>query len=705
MSTSTSLEKFFTPRSVVVVGASSDPTKLGYGVARNLLEGGFPGTVYLVNPKGGALLGHRLYPSVEALPAAPDLAVILIPAPAVPPVLETCGRKGVRAAIIASGGFRETGPQGAALEAACLEIAQRHGIRLMGPNCIGLVDTHLPLDTTFLPPPGPPVGDIAFITHSGALAAAVIDWARGQGFGFSRLVSLGNQADVNETDILPVVAADEHTRAIAMYLESVGAGRGFVETARGVARRKPIVALKVGRTEAGQHAAASHTGALAGQERAFEAAFRRAGVLRANTVEQMFQWAHALASQPLPRGDRVLILTNAGGPGVTAADAIAAEGLRLATLTPQTRQLLRDILPPAASLHNPVDMLASASPEQYAHALRLGLDDPGVDMVMVILPPPPMFSAGAVARAMIPLIQTADKPVVVVPMGDPLVAEAVAHLRAARVPEYRFPEDAASALAALYRRAQWLAVADQPLLKPVAAEAAATARALLAADPAPPGGWLRPQTVRGLLAAYGLPTPQEAEAHSAAEAAAAAERMGFPVALKVISPDIAHKSDAGGVVLGLEDATAVAEAYEAMMARLREAFPQARLEGALVQQMAPPGQEVIVGAVRDPLFGPLVMFGSGGVEVEGLGDVAFALAPLTPADRTHLLESTWAGRKLAGFRNLPPADRAAVEEALARLAQLAADLDDLAEIEINPLNVLPEGQGALILDARGRRRP
>jgi len=697
------LHTFFHPHGVVVIGASTDPTKLGYGVARNLLEGGFPGAVHLVNPKGGTLLGHPLYPSVADVPDPVDLAVILIPAPAVPPALEACGQRGIRAAIIASGGFRETGPQGAELEAACLEIAHRHGIRLLGPNCIGLVDTHLPLDTTFLPPPGPPTGDIAFVTHSGALAAAVIDWARGQGFGFSRLVSLGNQADVNETDILPIVAADEHTRAVTMYLESVAAGRRFVETARDVARRKPLIALKVGRSEAGQQAAASHTGALAGQERAFDAAFRRAGVLRADRVQQMFHWAQALAWQPLPRGDRVLILTNAGGPGVTAADAVAAEGLRLARLTPQTEALLRDLLPPAASVHNPVDMLASASPQQYARALQLGLSDPGVDMVMVILPPPPMFSAGAVARAMIPLIQTADKPVVVVPMGAPLVAEAVAHLRAARVPEYRFPEDAASALGALYRRARWLQTADQPPLQPVDEAAVSEARRLLEEDATPSEGWLPPQTVRALLAAYGIPTPAEAVAHSAAEAARLAAEIGFPIALKVISPDIPHKSDAGGVLLGLTSAEAVASGYEAMLSRLRAAFPQARLEGALVQQMAAEGQEVIVGSVRDPLFGPLVMFGSGGVEVEGLGDVAFALAPLTAADRDHLLAATWAGRKLAGFRHLPPADRAAVEDVLARLAQLAADFPTLTEIEINPLRVLPAGQGALALDARARR--
>ena len=697
------LENFFAPRGVVVIGASTDPTKLGYGVARNLLEGGFPGAVHLVNPKGGELLGHPLYPSVEEVPDPVDLAVILIPAPAVPPTLEACGRRGIRAAVVASGGFRETGRQGAELEAVCVEIARKHNMRLMGPNCIGLVDTHLPLDTTFLPPPGPPVGNVAFVTHSGALAAAVIDWARGQAFGFSRLVSLGNQADVNETDILPVVAEDPYTRAIALYLESIAAGRRFVATAQAVSRQKPVIALKVGRTEAGQQAAASHTGALAGQEVAFDAAFRRAGVLRAGSVEQMFQWAHTLASVPLPRNDRVLILTNAGGPGVTAADAIAAEGLRLARLTPQTVESLQEFLPSAASLRNPVDMLASASPEQYARALQLGLEDPGVDMVMVILPPPPMFSAGAVARAMIPLIQTADKPVVVVPMGDPLVAEAVAHLRAARVPEFRFPEEAASALGALYRRAQWLQVADSPPLQPADDEAVAAARRILEADATPPGGWLPPQTVRALLEAYGIPVPAESVARTAEEAAHAAAATGFPVALKVISPDIAHKSDAGGVVLGLEDAAAVAAAYEAMMARLRAAFPKARLEGVLVQQMAPAGQEVIVGAVRDPLFGPLVMFGSGGVEVEGLGDVAFALAPLTAPDRAHLLESTWAGRKLVGFRHLPPADRPAVEAVLARLAQLAADFPMLAEIEINPLRVLPAGQGALALDARARK--
>ena len=696
----TSLSLFLNPKSVVVVGASTKPTKLGYGVAYNLIAGGFPGKVYLVNPKGGTLLGHPLYASVDDLPEPVDLAVILIAAPAVPPVLEACGRKGIKAAIIASGGFRETGAQGAALEEACVEIARRHGMRLIGPNCIGVVDTHLPLDTTFLPPPGPPVGEVGFLTHSGALAAAVIDWARGAGVGYSRLVSLGNQADVNETDILPIMAEDKHTKAVAMYLESVAAGERFVRTARAVSQKTPLVALKVGRYEAGKRAAASHTGALAGSEEAFNAAFRRGGVLRAATVEQMFQWARTLAWAPLPRGNRLLILTNAGGPGVTAADAAEENGLTLARLTLQSRELLAEFLPPAASLNNPVDMLASASPEDYARALSIALGDPGVDMVMVILPPPPMFSAGAVARAVIPLIQTSEKPVAVVPMGHDLIAEAVAHLRAAKVPEFRFPEDAASALGVLYRRTRWLETASEEPLRPVGEAQKRAAEQILAEHANLREEWLPQSAVKGLLRLYGIPFPKEKIARTAAEAAQAAAEIGFPVAIKVVSPDIAHKSEVGGVALGLNSAAEVERAYAEMMERLRAAAPQARITGVLVQQMVPEGQEVIVGAVRDPLFGALAMFGSGGVEVEGLGDVAFSLAPLTPSDREHMLASTWAGRKLAGFRNLPPADKDAVRDVLARFAQLVADLPQIAEAEINPLRVLR--QGALALDVRIR---
>ncbi len=393
-----SLIPFFAPQGIVLVGASQNPVKLGYGLARNLVHSNYQGAVHFVNPNGGSLFGRTIYTSLAQVPDPVDLAILLIPAAAVPAALDECGQRGLRAAIIGSGGFRETGQAGAELEQDCLRVAASYNMRLLGPNSIGLLDTHLPVDATFLPPPGPLPGDVAFISHSGAICAAVIDWARGQGFGLSRLVSLGNQVDVNETDVLGAVAKDSYTRVLTLYLEGVSDGRRFVEQAGRVARQKPVIALKVGRYASGQQAVASHTGALAGQESAFNAAFRRAGVIRADTSEEMFDWARALAWSPLPQGRSMAVLTNAGGPGVTAADALEANGLSLAQLQDETSAWLRAILPPAASLKNPVDMLASATPEQYAQCLGILLADPGVHGVLVILPPPPTHTAGAVAK-------------------------------------------------------------------------------------------------------------------------------------------------------------------------------------------------------------------------------------------------------------------------------------------------------------------
>jgi len=722
------LTPFFAPRGVLLVGASHDPTKLGYGLARNLVQSNYQGAVHFVNPKGGNLLGRPLHTRIAEVPDPVDLAILLIPAPGVPAVLGECGERGIRAAIIGAGGFRETGPDGAALEAECLRVARAYEMRLMGPNCIGLLDTHLPLDATFLPPPGPPPGDVAFISHSGAICAAVIDWARGQGFGLSRLVSLGNQVDVNETDVLAPVAADPFTRVLTLYLEGIRDGRRFIVEAGRAARQKPVIALKVGRFSSGQRAVASHTGALAGQEAAYDAAFRKAGVIRAETSEEMFDWGRALAWCPPPRGRRVAVLTNAGGPGVTASDALEAGGQRLAELSEATRLALQAILPPAASLHNPVDMLASASPEQFAACLKLLLADEGVDSALVILPPPPMYTAGAVAKALIPVIHNTEKPVVVALMGERLIQEAVEHFRAARVPEYRFPERAASALAVLAQRAEYLtAAAGQdgvPAGKPAnthpeAARAVLEQFTLIASaagdcdDRRSYATLVRLRTSQSplqlpqeailrLLEAYGIATLPVRLASSAQEAAQAALKVGFPAAVKVASPDIPHKSDVGGVLLDLPDAEAVRRGFETVVQNAHRALPQAEILGAHVQRMLPEGQDVIAGVVQDAQFGPLVMFGSGGVEVEELKDVAFALAPLSRAEAEYLLEHTWAGRKLRGYRSLPPADREAVLEALLRLAQLAADFPELKEIEINPLRVLKEGGGAVALDVRAR---
>ena len=698
-----SLTPFFSPQGVAIIGASLDPTKLGYGLSRNLVQSGYRGAIHFINLKGGNLMGHPVYKHISETPDPVDLAVVLIPAQAIPAAIEDCAQRGIKALIIASGGFRETGSQGAALEDKCLDIARAYGVRLLGPNCIGLIDTHLPIDTTFLSPPGPTPGDVAFISHSGAICAAVIDWARGQGFGLSRMVSLGNQSDVTETDLLAPVAEDPYTRVITLYLEGVSDGRRFLEQAQAVTRQKPIVALKVGRYMSSQQAVASHTGALAGLESAYNAAFRRAGVIRAETTEELFDWARALAWCPLPKGRSVGVLTNAGGPGVTAIDALEAQGLKIANLSSGTEAALRDLLDPAASLKNPVDMLAAATPQQYAGCLQVLLEDAHVDSVMVILPPPPMHTAGGIAKAVIPAIYTADKPVIVALMGERLIQEAVEHFRAARIPEYRFPERAAEALAVLTQRAEYLTssseIQDRSLQPLNDLNSSAVGSILSKYDS---GGFISQEDAFDLMNAYGIPTVQPQLAQTAHQAADLAQEMGFPVAIKIASPQITHKSDVGGVLLHLQNPQEVENGFAKVIENSQAALPDADLLGVLVQRMIPAGQDVIIGAIQDPQFGALVMFGSGGIEVEGLKDVQFALAPLSIKEAKQMLADTWAGKKLHGFRDLPPADQGAVVDVLLRLAQLACDYPQLAEIEINPLSVLEQGKGAFAVDVRVR---
>lgn len=680
-----SLLPFFSPRGVAIVGASTSPEKLGYGAARNLVNSGYTGAIHFVSQKSGELFGRPLYSDLSQVPDPLDLAVLIVPAAAMPKTLEACAQRGVRAAIIVTAGFREAGPEGAALEKQCLEIAHAHNLRFLGPNCIGILDTHLPLDTTFVQPPMPDAGGIGFISHSGAFCGAIIDWARTQDFGFSQLVSLGNQADVNETDMLPVVAADEHTRVIVLYMESVSNGREFVKAASEVSKLKPVIALKVGRFESGQKAAASHTGALAGSESAFDAAFAKAGIFRADTTEQMFDWARALESCPLPRGRDMAILTDAGGPGVIAADSLETNGLRLAQLSDWTLKALSTDLPPAAAIHNPVDMLASASPDHYASCLKLLLDDDNVNGVLVILPPPPMFTAESVAEAMIPIIQKSDKPVVIALMGSNLVNEARKLFDAAKVVTYPFPERAASALSVLAKRAEDL----DHRLQTMDNESPSTVngqRSTVAISP------------EELIASYGIQTAPVKLARNEDEAMTIAKELGFPVVLKIASPNILHKSDVGGVLLDLNDPSSVQSGYTQIMKHIKSIKPEARIEGVHIQRQIPQGQEVIVGAVRDPLFGPLVMFGSGGVEVEGLKDVAFALAPLDQAEAQEMIRKTWAGRKLKGFRNIPPADEESVIDVLVKLSWLVMEHEDIEEIEINPLRVL--SKEAVAVDVR-----
>ncbi len=682
---------FFKPKGIVVVGASTSPEKLGYGAARNLIQSGYQGAVHFVGQKPGELFGRPLYMDVSQVPDPVDLAILIVPPNGMSKTIDDCGRRGIKAAIIMSSGFRELGAEGEALEQQCLDVARKHQMRLLGPNCIGTVDTHLPLDTTFLQPPMPTRGEIGFISQSGAFCAAIIDWSRNENFGFSQLISLGNQVDVNETDALSALAEDEHTRVITLYMESISDGRRFVEIAREVTRHKPVVALKVGRFESGQKAAASHTGALAASDTAFDAAFEKAGILRADSAEQLFDWARVLAYCPLPRGSRFAILTNAGGPGVIAADSLENNGLHLAKLREGTLKRLITTLPPAANVFNPVDMLASASPETYATCLQVLLNDDHVDGVLVILPPPPMFNAEEVAEKLVDVIfaqaaiphgedaaSSKAKPVVVALMGSTLIENARSVFARSNVPTFPFPERAASALGALVKRAQFLD--DGPLtIDPIVHSPSSMVSNL----------------VEDLLSAYEIPTAPIKLARELHEAKSIAEALGYPVVMKVASPDILHKSDVGGVILNIKDDKSLLDAYTQVMETVSELKPEARIDGVHLQRQIPNGQEVIVGAVRDPQFGPLMMFGSGDVEVEGLKDVAFALAPLTQAEALKMIRKTWAGKKLAGFRNIPPADEDSVLDVLVKLSHLILENESIEEIEINPLRVLDKGVMAI----------
>jgi acetyltransferase len=693
-----SLKAFFHPEGIAIVGASNNPRKLGFTLTQNLIQSGYEGAIHLVNPKQGSFLEYPLIASIAEVPNPVDLAVLLIPAQFVPKALEECGHRGIRAAIIASGGFREIGKKGALLEEECLRIANDLNMRLIGPNCIGLIDSHLPLDTTFLPPPGPTPGDIAFISHSGAICAAVIDWARGQGFGLSSLVSLGNQVDVNETDVLPEVAADASTKVITLYLEGVSNGASFVKTAVEVAKDIPIVALKVGRFESGQKAVASHTGALAGEEAAYNAAFEKAGVIRAETTEELFDWARALAWCPPSQGRRVAILTNAGGPGVTAVDALEAQKLEVASLSFEAQKKLGEILPPAASLENPVDMLASATPQQYARCLEILIKDPNVDSCLVILPPPPIHSAGGVARALIPIIKTTEKPVVVSLMGERMIQEAVEHFRASKVPEYRFPERAASALAILAKRADWLMSREEIEVETgsfVKSSWIKKTRNQLADLRV---GFLNDVQAFEIISEYGIQVPSFVLAANADHLLGISRKLKFPLVLKIQSDQIVHKSDVEGIQLGIQDEAELLAAYNAMMQIVAEQAPEAQIDGVLVQEMVSVGQEIIIGSKSDPQFGPLMMFGSGGIEVEGLKDLSFALAPLDSQSIESMLASTWAGKKLGGYRNIPSVNISAIEDAMIRLSQLVLDFPDIQEIEINPMIV--NADAAFAVDAR-----
>jgi acetyltransferase len=691
-----SLRPFFEATGVAVIGASANPRKLSHGILKNLIDYGYKGGIYPVNPGSDDILGQKCYADVEAVPDPVDLAVIILPAPATPEALEACGKRGIKAVVIISGGFKETGSDGQELEAQCLKIAADYQMRLIGPNCVGLVNLHNGLNTTFISGL-PDVGGIGFLSQSGAVCGGVVDLVQGKKVGFSHFLSLGNEADVTETDIIEYLADDPKTTVIAAYVEQIRDGRRFLEVAREVSRKKPIVLLKAGRTSAGARAVSSHTGSLAGSYSAYQAAFKQAGVIEVNTVAELFDVSMCLDFQPLPAGKRAVILTNAGGPAALASDALSANGIFLEDLETETSEALRQHLNPAAQVGNPVDMLGGAEPADYEMAVRQLILDKNVDIVIPMLVPQSLVNPAGVAQAIVDASKDSTRPVLTCIMGDISVNEARLVLHGNRMPMFVHPESMGRVLKAMLDYAEWRSQKTEAVVPLKDIDRSAVDKVLR--SPGAPKVFGEAET-RPILAAYGIPMIKGGMASNPVVAAKLADEIGFPVVMKIASPQILHKSDVGGIYLNLQNETEVMAAYERMFIEIGRKMPDAKLEGVMIEQMAGSGQEVIVGMRRDAGFGPLLMFGLGGVYVELFKDVSFRVAPISQKEALEMIAETGAGKLLKGFRGQPASDLDAVVSCIQRIGQLALDFPEIAEVEVNPLLVHPQGQGALVLDGR-----
>ena len=694
------MARLLTPRSVAVIGASRNPDTVGHQVLRNLLTGGFAGPVYPVNPGAEHVASVKAYPTVLDVPGAVDLAVIAVPAAAVLDVVRQCAAKGITGLVVLSAGFGEVGDVAAQVELR--DLARRNGMRLVGPNCVGVVNTAVGLDATFSPYAAS-AGRIAMQSQSGALGIAILERSARIGLGVSSFVSVGNKADVSGNDLLQYWEDDPGTDVVLLYLESFGNPHKFARIARRVSRRKPIVAVKSGRSAAGVRAASSHTAAMASPDIAVDALFRQAGVIRVDTLDELFDMALVLGSQPLPRGHRVAIVGNSGGPGILATDACASAGLEVPELSAATQAALRAVVDPIAAVSNPVDLVASATPEVYEEALRIVLADEAVDSTIVICTPTFAASPPRIADVLRRRSAATDKPVLGCFLAWPSLAPLLRGRHGDRsgtdVPAFASPEPAARALARAASYASWRARppgAVPDLIGFDAARAAAAIDRFLARSPA--GGWLPAGELDEVLAAAGVRSVASASATDAAQAARAAAELGFPVALKAAGPTVVHKSDVGGVRLGLTSEDEVTDAYRTMHGRIGDL-----MTGATVQQMAAPGVETIVGVVHHELFGALVMFGMGGIATELLGDRSFRILPVTDLDASELVRSLRASPLLFGYRGTRPVAVSALEDLLQRVARLAADVPTLAELDINPLIVSPEG--VVAVDARMRVAP
>ena len=693
-----SLDKFFNPQSVAIVGASQNKGKVGYEILANMIAGGYKGGIFPVNNKVDSILGLRCYPDLESIGQTPDLVIIVIPAKSVPDLMRQCAKAGVKAVVVITAGFKEVGKEGKELEQQVVRIAKEAGIRVIGPNCLGLIVTSSRLNASF----GgdlPAEGATGYFSQSGALLSAILDIANANGIGFSKLVSIGNKADVDELDVIEALGADDDTKVIAGYLESITNGKEFITVAHRISHSKPILLMKSGGTAAGAKAASSHTGSLAGGETAYECVFERAGIIRCPSIKVQLDYAQAFESQPLPAGQRIAVITNAGGPGIMAADAVERQGLTFAKMSEEAVRKLATMLPPAANLHNPVDVLGDALADRYEFAMDVVLDEPNVDIVLILLTPQAVTEATATAEAIVKIAKKKNsKPILACFLGAGKVSQAIKVLRDGKIPQYDSPESAVATISVMVDYIRWRARPKRVVkLFPVNRRKVEN---IIEKHLRQGIREIGETESKEILEAYGFVTPKGAVATTAEQAGNIAEQLGYPVVLKIWSPDIIHKSDVGGVKIGLTSRKEIMDAFDLMMYRIPKKKPDANILGVLVQEMCQKGKEVILGMNRDPQFGPLMMFGMGGTMVEVLKDVSFYLAPLTGEEAKQMLINTRTYKILKGVRGEEGVDIDVIAEGLQRMSQLVTEFPQIKEMDINPYVVGPLGTTPIAVDAR-----
>ncbi len=696
-----SLNDFFCPDSVAVIGVAREEGKVGRTIFDNIIGSGYKGKVFPVNPKASDINGYKCYPSILDIKQDIVLAIIVIPAGFISKVLEECSEKSIKYAIIISAGFKETGVKGAKREKRLIEKAKDYGIRILGPNCLGMIDASCPINASFSANM-PSKGKISFISQSGALLTSVLDWAKTSKTGFSKVISLGNKADISENDFFKAWKNDPHTDVITAYLEGVTDGREFIRIASKTSKKKPIIVIKSGNTDAGARAVSSHTGTLAGSNKAYEAAFKQAGIIRAGTIKELFDHARAFSYQPLPKGRKVAIITNAGGPGIMATDACENNGIQLAGFSTETINKLKSFLPEAANLYNPVDVLGDALSDRYKETLEVVIQDNNVDAVVILLTPQAMTEDLETARGISDIINKSGKkiPVTTSFMGGDEVKKGIDYLTKKKIPNFDIPEAAVNTLRAMMDYNEWRAEKSHPVVEfNVDEEKVKSVFDMCRTEGRLELGELE---ARKILEAYKIPVPKAEVARDIEDAKKIAVRIGYPVVLKIVSPNILHKTDVGGIKVGIENEKELGESYNDILFNVKRYMPDANISGILVQEMVKDIKETIIGINEDPQFGPVIMFGLGGIYVEVLKDVSFRIAPISEKIAREMIEEIKTIKLLKGTRGETRSDIESIIDVLLRMSQLVTDFPEIMEMDINPLFVKKHGEGSIAGDARIR---